>query len=204
MSQLITDAFDFWIPSNFLGYSNLNEGVVGFLGYVQFHPPPRQREADLFTVLPLRTWLSRSAGARLALPPSRVLPPHTGQKRQDTSCWPLYPLSVTSVRTICHDPIVVTILPTLLALLWGIPPLATGHWLDTGAGRGRRGRDGKARSSCSRQAAHLQNRPAMSVSRMPPGASTRRAIERRAPSAEFSWPGAVFGRVPKFCNVIHQ
>jgi peroxin-11B len=32
MSQLVTDAFDFWIPANNLGYSNLNEGVVGLLG----------------------------------------------------------------------------------------------------------------------------------------------------------------------------
>jgi len=32
MSQLVTDAFDFWIPANNLGYSNLNEGIIGLLG----------------------------------------------------------------------------------------------------------------------------------------------------------------------------
>lgn len=32
MSQLVTDACDVWIPSNNLGYTNLNDGVIGALG----------------------------------------------------------------------------------------------------------------------------------------------------------------------------
>jgi hypothetical protein len=32
MSQLVTDACDVWIPSNNLGYTNLNDGIIGLLG----------------------------------------------------------------------------------------------------------------------------------------------------------------------------
>jgi peroxin-11B len=32
MSQLVTDACDVWIPANNLGYTNLNDGVIGLLG----------------------------------------------------------------------------------------------------------------------------------------------------------------------------
>jgi peroxin-11B len=28
------DSFDIWIPATNLGYTNLNEGVLGFLGWV--------------------------------------------------------------------------------------------------------------------------------------------------------------------------
>ena len=34
MSQLVTDSFDFWIPANNLGYSNLPDGLVGLLGAI--------------------------------------------------------------------------------------------------------------------------------------------------------------------------
>jgi peroxin-11B len=32
LSQLITDSCDVWIPSNNLGYTNLNDGIIGALG----------------------------------------------------------------------------------------------------------------------------------------------------------------------------
>ncbi|KAL1405449.1 Peroxisomal membrane protein PMP27 [Vanrija albida] len=32
LSQIVTDSFDIWIPSNNLGYSHLSEGAVGLLG----------------------------------------------------------------------------------------------------------------------------------------------------------------------------
>ncbi len=34
ISQLVTDVFDFWIPANNLGYTNLNDGVVGACGAI--------------------------------------------------------------------------------------------------------------------------------------------------------------------------
>lgn len=34
MSQLVTDAFDIWIPANNLGYTNFNDGVIGLFGWV--------------------------------------------------------------------------------------------------------------------------------------------------------------------------
>lgn len=34
MSQLVTDAFDIWIPANTLGYTHLNDGVVGAAGAI--------------------------------------------------------------------------------------------------------------------------------------------------------------------------
>ena len=32
MSQLIMDGFDIWIPATNLGYTQLNDGLLGFLG----------------------------------------------------------------------------------------------------------------------------------------------------------------------------
>lgn len=32
LSQIVQDSMDFWIPANNLGYSNLNDGVIGALG----------------------------------------------------------------------------------------------------------------------------------------------------------------------------
>lgn len=32
LSQLIMDSCDIWIPATTLGYTNLNDGVIGILG----------------------------------------------------------------------------------------------------------------------------------------------------------------------------
>jgi len=37
LSQLVMDSCDIWIPATNLGYTKLNDGVLGFLGSVPFH-----------------------------------------------------------------------------------------------------------------------------------------------------------------------
>ncbi len=32
ISQIVQDSMDFWIPANNLGFSHLNDGVIGALG----------------------------------------------------------------------------------------------------------------------------------------------------------------------------
>lgn len=73
MSQLVTDVFDIWIPANNLGYTHLNDGVVGLCGWVA-------EWAWLITVLSPPIWHSRRAGASMALPllSASLLRPNTG------------------------------------------------------------------------------------------------------------------------------